>query len=167
VAGRNDEASDHALAGAELISSSLPQVLADGDDRDARRRLLEGAMHGGAALAGAGLGLGHAMAQTLGGRYGVPHGALNAVCLPAALRFNLPVAKDEIERLGTALGSREAIVRVEELARLGGFGRLRDLGVPADGLDEVARAAAQRAGARANPRPANPGEIAELFRTVW
>ena len=37
-------------------------------------------MHAGAALAGAGLGLGHAMAQALGGRYGISHGAANAVC---------------------------------------------------------------------------------------
>ncbi len=45
-------------------------------------------MHGGAALGKSMLALGHAMAQALGGRYGLPHGALNAICLPAALRFN-------------------------------------------------------------------------------
>ena len=36
-------------------------------------------MRSGMALAEAGMGLGHAMAQALGGRYGLPHGALNAV----------------------------------------------------------------------------------------
>ena len=46
--------------------------------------------------AGSGLALGHAMAQALGGRYGLPHGALNAICLPPALRFNAPVAGDAI-----------------------------------------------------------------------
>jgi alcohol dehydrogenase class IV len=124
-------------------------------------------MHGGAALAGAGLGLAHAIAQALGGRYGLPHGALNAVCLAPALRFNAPVAKDEIERLGAAMGAADAIERVEELARMAGFTRLRELGVPADELDEVARAAAHRAGARANPRSASPAEIAELLHAAW
>ncbi len=99
VQGRNDEADREALAGATAISRALPRVLEDGCDRAARRELLEGAMHAGAALAGAGLGLGHAMAQALGGRFGLPHGAMNAICLPPALRFNEPVAEAELARL--------------------------------------------------------------------
>jgi maleylacetate reductase len=167
VEGRNAEADREALAGAALISTWLPRVVENGDDAEARRALLEGAAHAGAALASAGLGLGHAMAQALGGRYGLPHGALNAISLPPALRFNEPVAADEIARFGDALASRDPVERVEELARLGGFERLRDLGVPADELAEVAEAAAVRAGARANPRPATPAQIAELLRSVW
>lgn len=168
VAGRNPDADREALAGARLIASSLPRALADGNDLDARRELLAGAMHAGAALAGAGLGLGHAMAQALGGRYGISHGALNAVCLPPALRFNEPVAASEIARLGEAIGSPEDAARkVEELARLAGFERLRELGVPHPELPQVAAAAAERAGAKANPRPASPEEIAELLREVW
>ena len=96
VEGRNPGADEEALAGASLIARALPTVVVDGEDRKGRRELLEGAMHAGAALAGAGLGLGHAMAQALGGRYGIAHGAANAVCLPAALRFNEPVAAEEI-----------------------------------------------------------------------
>jgi alcohol dehydrogenase class IV len=168
VEGRNDDADGHALAGARLIATALPRVLADGADRDARTRLLEGAMHAGAALAGAGLGLGHAMAQALGGRYGISHGAANAVCLPPALRFNEPVAAEEIARFGGAVGaSGTAAEAVEELARLAGFERLRDLGVPEPELPVVAELAAGRAGAKANPRPASPSEIAELLRDVW
>jgi maleylacetate reductase len=167
VEGRNDEADEHALEGAKLISASLPLVLADGDYIEGRRRLLEGAMHAGAALAGAGLGLAHAMAQALGGRYGLPHGALNAISLPPALRFNQPVAGAEIERFGEAMATHDPVGRVEDLARLGGFTLLRHLGVPANELDEVAAEAAERRGAKANPRPASPEEIAELYRSVW
>jgi maleylacetate reductase len=167
VEGRNAEADGEALAGAALISTWLPRVVEDGDDPRARRGLLEGAAHAGAALGSAGLGLGHAMAQALGGRYGLPHGALNAICLPPALRFNEAVAADEIARFGKAIGSADPPARVEELARLGGFERLRDLGVPEKELGEVAEAAAARAGARANPRTATPAQIAELLRSVW
>ena len=46
---------------------------------------------------------------------------------------------------------------VEELARLGGFERLRDFGVPEEDLPAVAEAAAARAGNQNNPRPATPG----------
>ena len=59
------------------------------------------------------------------------------------------------------------MARTQELARLGGFERLRDVGVPEGELDEVAAAAAERAGAKANPRPASPADVAELLRSVW
>jgi len=167
VTGRNAEGDEHALTGARLIAGSLPAVLENGQDADARTRLLEGAMHGGAAMAAAGLGLGHAMAQALGGRFGIAHGAANALSLPPALRFNQPVADAEIARFGEALGSADPAARVEELAWLAGYERLRDLGVPEDELDEVAEAAAVRAGAKANPRPATPAEIAELLRSIY
>jgi alcohol dehydrogenase class IV len=55
----------------------------------------------------------------------------------------------------------------EELARLAGFTRLRDLGVPEDDLPALAAATAARPGARANPRPASAAEIEELLRSVW
>jgi maleylacetate reductase len=167
VAGRNPEGDEHALAGARLIASSLPRVLDQGDDLEARTTLLRGAMEAGAALGSAGLGLGHAMAQALGGRYGIAHGAANALTLPPALRFNEPVAAGEIARFGAALGADDPPGRVEELARAAGFERLRDLGVPEDELDGVADATAVRAGAKANPRAASPAEIAELLRGIW
>jgi alcohol dehydrogenase class IV len=65
------------------------------------------------------------------------------------------------------MGTDDAPGRAEELARLGGYERLRDLGVPEGDLDEVAGATASRPGMRLNPRPATPAEIAELLRSVW
>lgn len=167
VKGRNPEGDREALAGAALISEWLPRVVEQADDLAARRKLLEGAMHAGAALASAGLGLGHALAQAIGGRYGLPHGAMNALSLPQALRFNQPVAAEEIARFGEAMGTDDPIGRVEELARLGGFERLRDFGVPEDELDDLAEAVGVRPGARANPRPATPAALVELLRAMW
>jgi len=164
--GRNEEADRHALTGVRLIATHLPLVVEEPSDLNQRTRLLQGAMHAGIALGTSMLALGHAMAQALGGRYGLPHGALNAVCLPAALRFNREAEPEAIARLGEALGG-DAVERVGELARLGGFGRLRDLGVPEDHLGEVAAAAAERPGARANPRPASPAEIEALLLSIW
>jgi len=167
VQGRNDEGDREALAGARLIGEWLPRVVESPDDPEARRKLLEGAMHAGAALASAGLGLAHAMAQALGGRYGLPHGALNAITLPPVLGFNEPVAKAEIARFGEALGTDDPVARVQELAQLGGYKRLRDLGVPKNELTEVAEAAAGRPGARANPRPATPSQVLDLLQSVY
>jgi maleylacetate reductase len=165
--GRREEGDSDAIEGAALIAESLPRVVEHPEDLEARRRLLEGAMHAGAALAVSGFALAHAMAQALGGRYGIPHGALNAICLPPALRFNEAVAGEAINRFGEAMGTSDPVGRVEELARLGGFTRLRELGVPADELDEVGVAVAGRPAAKANPRPASPAEIAALMRSVY
>ncbi len=148
-----------ARRGAAGIDEWLPRVLADGADLDARTHLLEAASDAGQALAAHGLYLGHAMAQAVGGRYGLPHGAMNALCLPAAMRFNAEVAPSAL----TAV----PVGRVEELARLAGFDRLRDFGVPEADLDELGAAAAARPGARANPRPADAAQVAGLFRSVW
>jgi maleylacetate reductase len=165
--GREPDAAGHAFAGARAIAHALPRVLAQPDDLEARTHLLGGAVRAALALAAGGLALGHALAQACGGRYGLPHGALNAVCLPAALRYNAPVVPDAIARLAEALEAYDAPARVEELARLGGYTSLRDLGIPPDDLDEVGALAAVRAGARANPRPVTPEDAAELLRSVW
>ena len=167
VKGHNPEADEHAVEGARLIGEWLPRVVDSPRDLEARTKLLRGAMHAGMALGGSMLALGHAMAQALGGRYGLPHGAMNALTLPAALRFNAEVARDTVRRLGEALGAADPAGRVEELARLGGFERLRDFGVPENELAQVAVATAERAGARANPRPATPADIDPLLRSIW
>jgi maleylacetate reductase len=158
---------EDATVGATLISRALPEVVADGRGVDARTRLLEGAMHAGMALAERGLFLAHAMAQALGGRYGASHGALNALCLAPALRFNEAVVPAAVAALASALDVDDAPSRVQELARLGGFERLRDFGIPEDELAAVAGEVARRPGARSNPRPASPEEIAVLLRSIW
>jgi maleylacetate reductase len=164
--GHNESADDDALEGARLIAQWLPRVVERPDDRDARTELLRGACHAGAALGGSMLALGHAMAQAVGGRYGLPHGTLNGICLPAALRYNARYAPEALRRFGEAVGGDPA-ARVEALAALGGATRLRDLGVPEEDLPELAVAAAQRAGNQANPHPATPAEIEQLLRSVW
>jgi maleylacetate reductase len=160
--GHNAEADEHALAGARLIGEWLPRVVESPHDLEARTKLLEGAMHAGAALGGSMLALGHAMAQALGGRYGLPHGAMNALTLPAALRFNEAVALAAIRRFREALGADPA-----ELARLGGFEHLRDFGIPEDDLPEIAAATVQRAGAKANPRPVSAAEVERLLHNIY
>jgi maleylacetate reductase len=167
VEGHNPEADEHALAGARLIGEWLPRVVDAPQGLEGRTKLLEGAMHSGMALGGSMLALGHAIAQALGGRYGLPHGAMNALALPAALRFNAELAPDAVRRFGEALGTDDPATKVEELARLGGFECLRDFGVPEEELAEIAEAAAGRAGNQANPKPATSSEIHSLLQSIY
>jgi maleylacetate reductase len=160
--GHNAAGDAHAVQGASLIGEWLPQVVERPQDVQARTKLLEGAMHAGAALGASMLALGHAMAQALGGRYGLPHGAMNALTLPQALAFNAEVAPDAIRRFREEIG-----VPLEELAGLGDFGRLRDWGVPEVDLPELAAATVQRAGAKANPRPASAADVQQLLHNIY
>jgi maleylacetate reductase len=166
AAGHSPAGDEQALLGAPLIADALPRVLGDLSDRAGREDLLRGAMHAGHSLGLAGLALAHAMAQALGGAYGLPHGAMNAICLAPALEFNAQIVPEAVERFGAAVGG-DAVERSRELARLGGFDRLRDFGIPEEDLPALAAAAAQRGGNQANPRPASPEEILGLMRSVY
>jgi maleylacetate reductase len=168
VQGHNPAADEHALAGARAISGWLSRVVAAPQDLEARTELLRGACHGGAALAGSMLALAHAMAQAIGGRYGLPHGTLNGICLPPVLRFNAAFAPEAVARFGDAVGAPDDPAgRVEELTALAGPTRLGELGVPEADLPGLAASAAERGGNLANPKPASPAEIEQLLRDVY
>jgi alcohol dehydrogenase class IV len=106
------------------------------------------------------------MAQALGGTYGLPHGAMNALCLPPALAFNRTLVPDAVARFGNAVGG-DPVERTRGLALLGGFDRLRDYLIPKDDLPFLAEATAGRAGNLANPRPATAAEIQVLLASIW
>jgi maleylacetate reductase len=164
--GHTPEGDEQALVGAPMIAAALRRVLAAPHGEPARLELLRGAAHAGHALGIAGLALAHAIAQALGGTYGYPHGAMNALVLAPSLGFNRELVPDAVARFGDAIGG-DAVERTRALARLGGFERLRDFGVPEDDLPAIAQAAAARAGNQANPRPATPEEVLAILRSMY
>ncbi len=66
----------------KLIFDNLEKVYRDGSDLEARANMLRASFYGGAAFTRACVGYVHAIAHTLGGLYGTPHGLANAVILP-------------------------------------------------------------------------------------
>jgi len=165
--GHNPAADEEALAGAALISEWLPRVVEAPHDLQSRTELLRGACHGGAALAGSSLALAHAIAQAVGGAYGLPHGTLNGIVLAPVLRFNAAAVPDAVRSFGEAIGAPDDPgARVEELTALAGPTRLSELGVTERDLAGLAASAAGRGGNRANPMPASPEEIERLLRAV-
>ena len=168
VPRRSDRGDRHAECGATAIAYALPLVAAEPGSVYARTRLLEGAMRAALALGETGLAFAHALAQALGGRYDLPQGHMNAICLPAALRFNEQVVPEAVAKLAAALHTEDAPVMLEELAALGGFPlRLRDYGIPEADLPAVASAVVARPGTRANPRPVTDAEALSVLRQVW
>lgn len=63
----------------------LKRAFDNGDDMEAREEMLRASFKAGFAFTRAGVGNVHAIAHTLGGLYGTPHGLANAVILPIVL----------------------------------------------------------------------------------
>ena len=154
VEGHNAEADAEALEGARLIGTWLPQVVERPDDLEARTELLRGACHAGAALGKSFLALGHALAQGLGGRYGAPHGALNALTLPA--RAPLQPARRRRSDRTLRPGARERRSGGEG-GGAGAAGRLRAAARPRDPGGRAGRGRRGRGGATGREGEPAPG----------
>ena len=165
VAGRNVTGDEHALEGAAHRKLSAACSLRRRQPR-ARKSLLEGGMHAGIALAMSGIGLAHAMAQAIGAAMEfITARQMPFVC---SRRFALTKRWSGLRfPASVTLSASDPAARCDEFARLSGYGRLRDPGAPEDGLRAVAEVTASRPGALANPRPASPQQIFELFRSIW
>jgi len=69
-----------------LINRYLYRAYQDGTDSEARQQMLRAAYAAGAAFSKSYVGYVHAVAHSLGGQYGTPHGLANSVLLPIVLR---------------------------------------------------------------------------------
>ena len=75
-----------AIQAVKLILDNLEQAYADGSNLEARKNMLRASYLAGVAFTRSYVGYVHAVAHTLGGKYGVEHGLANAVLLPHVLR---------------------------------------------------------------------------------
>ncbi len=84
----NTKETEHdAIEATRIIMQDLLAVYADGSDVVRRGNMLKVAYLAGKAFTRAYVGYVHAIAHTLGGFYGVPHGLANSVILPHMLTY--------------------------------------------------------------------------------
>ncbi|CAN1496753.1 EutG Alcohol dehydrogenase, class IV [Rhabdaerophilaceae bacterium] len=139
----NPPAGAIALECTRLAARAIENAVKDGTDRKARYDMMMASMMGAMAFQ-KGLGAVHALAHTLGGlkEIHLHHGTLNAVLLPAVLRFNAEIREAEYARLAHEMGlpNGQRVDRfVEELnARIGMPANLRQMGVKREWLAQVA-----------------------------
>lgn len=108
----------------KAIFEHLKTVYDDGSDIKARRQMQYASFFAGEAFTRSYVGYVHAMAHTLGGFYGVPHGLANAVILPYVLDFFGESAYRPLAELANAVGikgandevrAKEFIKRIKEM----------------------------------------------------
>ena len=163
----NPPAEAIALDGVERAGRWIETATADGQNREARWNMMMASTEGALTFQ-KGLGAVHAMAHPLGALEGPPlhHGTLNAVLLPAVLRFNEPAAPAKFDRLRQLIGVQGDLgAWVAELnARLGLPAGLAAMGVPASVLPRIAADAEQDPATETNARPVTRADYEELLR---
>ncbi|HSW18402.1 MAG TPA: iron-containing alcohol dehydrogenase [Ramlibacter sp.] len=167
----NPPADGIALDGLERGWKHIERATKDGSDREARLNLMSASMQGAMAFQ-KGLGCVHSLSHALGGADPrLHHGTLNAVFLPAVVRFNAgdPVVQRErrLERMAHAMGlagPADIPQAVRDMtARLGLPTGLAALGVAPALFDKVIKGALVDHCHKTNPRLASPQDYADML----
>ena len=170
-----------ALSAIGLIVDHLEEACKQPANMTHRNQMMMASLMAGIAFSNASLGLVHAMAHSLGGRFDLPHGECNAILLEAVVRYNYPAAKAKYERAlnemishGNKVENRSedsASQLVDMLAslrrRVGITQRLSDFGVSMTDIPLLAQYAAQDPCLATNPREASPLDIEAIYRQVY
>lgn len=170
----NPAADGIALEGLRRGWRQVERATRHGDDMDARLDLMAASTLGALAFQ-KGLGCVHSLSHALGGLLPtLHHGTLNAVFLPAVIRFNGAHEslrrEDKIARMAHAMGLQQGLV-ADELAsavqamtaRLGLPTQLSAMGVTADLYDTIIARAERDHCHRTNPREASASDYRRML----
>jgi len=161
-----------ALDGLRRATRHIRRAIADGQDREARREMLWAATMGGLTFQ-KGLGAVHAMSHPLGGiqEPRLHHGTLNAVILPAVLRFNAGHVGAKYDAVAEAMGlppGSDLAEAIETLNRdIGLPASLKEMGVPSQVLPAMVEGALLDHSHATNPRPATRADYEALFTQAY
>lgn len=164
----NPTADAIALDGLRRGIGHIERATRDGSDREARSNMMIAAFEGALAFQ-KGLGAVHALSHPLGAVPGISlhHGTLNAVLLPAVLRFNRPAIGAKYDQLAEAMGLAPGADPAEAIAalnvRLGLPAGLQAMGVSRDVLPGIAQAAMKDHCHATNPRAATAEDYLRML----
>lgn len=177
-----------ALEAVRLLFKYLPVATNNGADMEARSATLIASCMAGLAFTNAGVGVIHALAHTIGAKYGTHHGITNAVLLPHGLLFNINESAPKLARVWRyvrmSLGANPAEISfndeeavhhlIEDVRALmvecGLPTQLRDLTLPEldeEDFVEIAQIAMTDAAMMFNPREASVEDLVQLLKGAY
>ena len=171
-----------ALKAIKLISGSLRQAWADGENISARTDMMIGASIAGMAFSNSSVALVHGMSRPIGAYFHIHHGLSNSVLLLDVMEFSVVGAPKRFADIAEAMGEQidglapmkqadAAITAVERLVNDIEMPRLGQIGIDEEKFDEVVEQMAADAIASGspanNPRLATQEEIIALYRKCF
>ncbi len=174
--GTNPYVETLALEGIRLIIESLPKVLEDGTDLEARSAMAWADTLGGLAISSGGVTLPHGLGMQISGHCPhVAHGQSLAVTYPEFTRYTWPVAVGKFATVGR-LFNPSLTTQTDEIAaeaccgeidaflqRIGLWIGFSDLGVSLESLQEIAADGQVLGDYRNNPKVASLEEMHGLL----
>lgn len=169
----NPPADGIALDGLARAWTHIERATTNGSDREARFNLMSASMQGAMAFQ-KGLGAVHSLSHSLGGVNPLlHHGTLNAMFLPAVVRFNAQAESVQKERrldrmaqaMGLASGNDIPDAIRDMNARLGLPTGLAAMGVPHDWFGKIVTGALADHCHKTNPRVATAEEYEHILAT--
>jgi alcohol dehydrogenase class IV len=168
----------YCLTGIGLIARYLPRAVENSRDLEALSYVQVAACLSGMGVYSAWTGIHHAIVHVVGGRYKAPHAEIHALMLPYAMRWNLDATIQAHARMAREIGVEEAdddalAAAVPEYVfamnrRMGLPLKLRDLGVPRDGLKQLAIDALDDYSIHTNPKPVTAADqVLAVLEQAW
>jgi alcohol dehydrogenase class IV len=155
-----------AAEGIRAFARALPVVVKQPGNLEARGEALYAAWLAGSALGAVSMGIHHKLCHTLGGSFNLPHAEVHTVILPHATAYNHAAAPDAMRTIAAGLGADDAPQGLWDLAKqIGAPMSLREIGMPADGLDHAARLATENP--YYNPRPVEYAGVRTLLDAAY
>jgi alcohol dehydrogenase class IV len=167
----NPPADGIALDGLWRAWRHIARATREPGDREARLNMMSASMQGALAFQ-KGLGCVHSLSHSLGGlRPDLHHGTLNAIFLPAVLRFNAQAASvregARLERMAQAMGLAAADDVAPAISRMSQAldlpGGLAALGVCSDLFPRIIEGALADHCHKTNPREATPADYQAML----
>ena len=108
----------YALTAIKLIFENLEAVCSDGNNLQARKRMLKAANKAGLAFSRSYVGYVHAVAHSLGGKYNIAHGLANAIILPYMLKLYGKSVYKKLWKIAKFVGMCDQKTTKEEAAKI-------------------------------------------------
>ena len=163
----------------QLIQEALPEAVANGQNVEARTKMVEAEMLAGMAFNNANLGYVHAMAHQLGGQYDAPHGVCCALLLTTVEEYNLIACPDRFAQLAEIMGydttglttmqaAQKSIDGMREMCKAVGIpASIKEIGAKPEDFPLMAENALKDGNAFSNPRKGTKQEIIDLYQKAY
>ena len=167
-----------ALEAIKLAFEYLPRAYENGNDLEAREKMMFASIMAGMAFNNAGLGYVHCMAHQLGGFYHQTHGDYTAALLPYVFEFNsVSIPEQKIMQLCEAMGTvthnrSHAVDLIIDLiknlnSRIEIPSRLREMGLDEGDIETLSQNALKDICSFTNPRQGFIDDFIDMFKAAY